>query len=59
MESEGFMRLVIGFAHGGERSFRIDNFDFDDMDGIITLYQDSKTIGIINMNQVVYWFVEE
>lgn len=53
------MRLVIGFAHGGERSFSIDNFDFDDMEGIISLYQDSKTIGIINMNQVVYWFVED
>ena len=59
LESEDDMRLVIGFAHRGERGFSIDNFDFDDMEGIISLYQDSKTIGIINMNQVVYWFVED
>ena len=53
------MRLVIGFAYGGERRFSIDNFDFDEIEGVIELYQDSKTIGIINMNQVAYWFTED
>lgn len=53
------MRLVIGFAHGGERSFRIDSFKFDDVEGFIELFKDGITSGIISLNNIAYWFTEE
>lgn len=53
------MRLVIGFAHGGERSFSIDSFKYDDVEGVIELYKDGITSGIISLNNIAYWFTEE
>ncbi len=53
------MRLVIGLSHGGERSFKIDSFDFDDVEGVITLFKDGTTSGVISLNNIAYWFTED
>lgn len=53
------MRLVIGLNHGGERSFKIDNFDFDEIEGVITLFKNGLTTGVISLNNIAYWFTED
>lgn len=53
------MNLVVSFVNGREKLFKIDDIDFDEDTGYLEIYKDDSRIGMIAINQIVYWYLED
>lgn len=53
------MNLIVSFINGREKSFRVDDYDFDEDIGYLKIFRDDSEIGRIAINQIVYWFEED
>lgn len=52
------MNLVVCFVNGREKLFKVDDYCFDEEVGYLKLYSGNVEIGMIAINQIVFWFVE-
>lgn len=63
MESEGFMRLIVGFANGKEKRFIVDKVKVDDLMGQLVFYNYDfgyeTPAGRMFLSQVTYWYLED
>lgn len=53
------MNLVVGFANGREKTIRIDSYSFDKYEAYLEIFRHEKSIGVIALNQITYWYVED
>ena len=53
------MNLVVSFVNGREKLFKVDDYDFDEDVGYLKLYSEKGQSGMIAINHIVYWFVED
>lgn len=52
------MNLVVSFVNGREKTFKIDDYVFDEDVGYLRISKDDVEIGMIAMSQIIYWYVE-
>ena len=52
------MNLVVSFVNGREKYFKVDDYSVDEDMGYLKIYQNDVAIGMISLNQVVYWYAE-
>ena len=52
------MNLVVSFVNGREKLFKVDTYQTDEDMGYFKLIRDNRTVGMIALNQISYWFVE-
>lgn len=55
--------LVIRFINGGVDTMEIDHYEIDESAGYLRFYRiddfnGNRRLGIININQIAYWWVE-
>lgn len=55
--------LVIGFINGGVDTMEISHFEMDERTGYLKIYRiddfnKKRRFGIININQIAYWWAE-
>lgn len=53
------MNLVVSFVNGQEKHFKVDDYLVHEDTGYLKIYQNGVAIGMISLNQVVYWHVED
>ena len=53
------MNLVVSFVNGREKTFKIDDYVFDEDVGYLRISKDDVEIGMIAMSQIIYWYVED
>lgn len=55
----GYMNLVVSFVNGREKYFKVDDYCFDEEMGYLELIRCEKTAGMISLNQIICWYVED
>lgn len=53
------MNLVVSFVDGREKLFKVADYYFDEDVGYLKLYSGKVEIGMIAINQIIYWYVED
>ena len=53
------MNLVVSFVNGREKLFKIGDYLFDEDIGYLRLFKDNAETGMIAINHIVYWYVED
>ena len=53
------MNLVVSFVNGREKLFKIDDYLFDEDIGYLRIFKDNAKTGMIAINHIVYWYVED
>ena len=53
------MNLVVSFVNGREKLFKVDDYLFDEDAGYLRFFKDNVEVGMIAINQIVYWYVED
>lgn len=53
------MNLVVSFLNGREKYFKVDDYCFDEEMGYLELIRCEKTAGMISLNQIICWYVED
>lgn len=53
------MNLVVSFLNGREKYFKVDDYLVDEDMGYLKIYQKGVETGMISLNQIIYWFVED
>ena len=53
------MTLVVGLINGREKTIRIDGYSFDKYEAYLEIFRGEKSIGVIALNQIAYWYLED
>jgi hypothetical protein len=53
------MVLIVNFKNGRFKEFRIDDFYISDNDTFLHMRKDGVNTGMINLFEVMYYFVED
>ena len=54
------MRIVIGLINGREKNLKIGCYSFDEYGNYLTLYdENNKVSGVVALNQMTYWYLED
>ena len=59
MESEDGLNLVVSFINGREKLFKIDDYQVDEDVGYFKLIRGRRTVGMIALNQISFWYMED
>ena len=53
------MNLVVSFVNGREKYFKVDDYLVDEGTGYLEIFQSGVKTGMISLNQIIYWYVED
>ena len=53
------MNLVVSFIYGREKYFKVDDYLVDENMGYLEFFQKGVKTGMISLNQIIYWYVED
>lgn len=53
------MNLVVSFINGREKLFKIDDYQVDEDVGYFKLIRGRRTVGMIALNQISFWYMED
>lgn len=53
------MKIIVDFNYGGKEEFECDTYSIDEERGVLQLRTDKETVGMIMLNTIKYWKVED
>lgn len=55
----GKMKIIVDFNYGGKEEFECDTYSIDEERGVLQIRTDKETVGMIMLNTIKYWKVED
>lgn len=53
------MKIIVDFSYGGKEEFECDTYSIDEERGVLQIRTDRETVGMIMLNTIKYWKVED